>query len=40
MPTKAYKVTGKHLRSEGEHGKIQLRVRRLGSPLPKLFYAG
>ena len=38
----AYKVTGKHLRSDGEHGKIQLRVRRLGngSPPPKLFYAG
>jgi len=38
----AYTVTGIHLRSEGEHGKIQLRVRRLGngSPPPKLFYAG
>jgi hypothetical protein len=37
----AYKVTGKHLRSEGEHGKIQLRVHRLGNgrPAPKLFYA-
>ena len=38
----AFKVTGKHLHSEGEHGKIQLRVRRLGngSPPPKLFYVG
>jgi hypothetical protein len=34
----AYKVTGKHLRSEGERKKVQLRVRRLGngSPPPKL----
>jgi hypothetical protein len=37
----AYKVTGEHLRSEGERRKIRLRVRRLGngSPPPKLFYA-
>ena len=37
----AYKVTGIHLRSEGERRKIRLRVRRLGngSPPPKLFYA-
>ena len=38
----AYKVTGIHLRSEGERRKIRLRVCRLGngSPPPKLFYAG
>ena len=37
----AYKVTGEHLRSEGEFRKVRLRVRRLGngSPPPKLFYA-
>ncbi|HEY7245436.1 MAG TPA: hypothetical protein VH678_16325 [Xanthobacteraceae bacterium] len=37
----AYKVTGEHLRSEGEPRKARLRVRRLGngSPPPKLFYA-
>ena len=37
----AYKVTGIQLRSEGERGKIRLRVRRLGngSPPPTLFYA-
>src|SRR5262245_2909755 len=37
----AYKVTGEHLHSEGERGKVRLRVRRLGngSPPPKLFYA-
>jgi len=37
----AYKVTGEHLRSEGERRKARLRVRRLGngSPPPKLFYA-
>ena len=36
----AYKVTGQHLRSEGERRKVRLRVRRLGngSPPPKLFY--
>ena len=38
----AYRVTGKHLRSEGERRKMRLRVHRLGngSPPPKLFYAG
>ena len=38
----AYKMTGIHLRSEGERREIRLRVRRLGngSPPPKLFYAG
>ena len=38
----AYRVTGKHLRSEGERRKMRLRVRRLGngSPPSKLFYAG
>jgi hypothetical protein len=37
----AYKVAGAHLHSEGEHGKLRLRVRRLGngSPPAKLFYA-
>jgi hypothetical protein len=37
----AYKVAGEHLHSEGERGKVRLRVRRLGngSPPPKLFYA-
>jgi hypothetical protein len=37
----AYKVTGEHLRSEGERRKLRLRVKRLGngSPPPKLFYA-
>jgi hypothetical protein len=37
----AYKVTGEHLHSEGERGKVRLRVRRLGngSPPPKVFYA-
>jgi hypothetical protein len=37
----AYRVTGKHLRSEGERRKMRLRVHRLGngSPPPKLFYA-
>ena len=36
----AYKVTGEHLHSEGEHRKVRLRVRRLGngSPPPKLFF--
>jgi hypothetical protein len=35
----AYKVTGEHLRSEGERRKLRLRVKRLGngSPPPKLF---
>ena len=38
----AYRVIGKHLRSQGERRKMRLRVHRLGngSPLPKLFYAG
>ena len=38
----AYNVTGEHLRSEGERGKVRLRVHRLGngSPPPKLFYTG
>ena len=33
----AYKVTGEHLRSEGERKKLRLRVKRLGngSPAPK-----
>jgi hypothetical protein len=37
----AYKLTGEHLRSEGERRKVRLRVRRLGngSPPPKLYYA-
>jgi hypothetical protein len=37
----AYKVTGEHLRSEGERRKLRLRVKKLGngSPPPKLFYA-
>ena len=37
----AYKVTGEHLRSEGNRRNVRLRVRRLGngSPPPKLFYA-
>jgi hypothetical protein len=36
----AYNVTGRHLRREGEHRKVRLRVRRLGvgSGPPKLFY--
>jgi putative NADPH-quinone reductase len=38
----AYRVTGKHLRSEGERRKVRVRIRRLGigSEPPKLFYAG
>jgi len=38
----AYRVIGKHLRSQGERRKMRLRVHRLGngSPPPKLFYAG
>ena len=38
----AYNVTGEHLRSQGERGKVRLRVRRLGngSLPPKLFYTG
>ncbi len=37
----AYKVTGEHLRSEGERRRVRLRVRRLGngSAPRKLFYA-
>jgi fatty acid desaturase len=38
----AYKVSGEHLRSEGERRKARLRVRMIGygSPPPKIFYAG
>ena len=37
----AYKVTGEHLRSEGDRRNVRSRVRRLGngSPPPKFFYA-
>ena len=37
----AYKVTGEHLRKEGEPRKIRVRVVRLGngSPPATLFYA-
>ena len=37
----AYNVTGRDLRSNGEHRQVRLRVRRLsiGSEPPKLFYA-
>jgi hypothetical protein len=30
----AYKVTGQHLRSEGNRRKLRLRVRRLGNGSP------
>jgi hypothetical protein len=36
----AYKVTGEHLRREGQRKKVRVRVARLGngSPPPTLFY--